>query len=234
MNYHALAPKRYKRSVVSGFVYRIHRACSSWENFHISMEKAKMILEKNQYPPTFYEPVIRQALSDIIGEAPEQPSTLPAQNTNTMKRRIMIQYRGKCSEEYARALHKINAPVTVVMTLRKLKTVLPSLKPSVEKLMKSGVVYNITCPGCSACYVGQTDRHMMTRLYEHIHKAGPMKTHIDTKCKTTLTDDDVDILHTTSRGENYLLTLEALYIRERKPVLNTKDEYRRRELVIKL
>ena len=151
-----------------------------------------------------------------------------------MKRRIMIQYRGKCSEEYARALHKINAPVTVVMTLRKLKTVLPSLKPSVEKLMKSGVVYNITCPGCSACYVGQTDRHMMTRLYEHIHKAGPMKTHIDTKCKTTLTDDDVDILHTTSRGENYLLTLEALYIRERKPVLNTKDEYRRRELVIKL
>ena len=30
MNFHALAPKRYKRSVVSGFVYRIHRACSSW------------------------------------------------------------------------------------------------------------------------------------------------------------------------------------------------------------
>ena len=234
MNYHALAPKRYKRSVVSGFVYRIHRACSSWENFHTSMEKAKRILEKNQYPPTFYEPVIRQALSDILGEAPEQPSTSPAQNTNTVKRRIMIQYRGKCSEEYARALHKINAPVTVVMTLRKLKTVLPSLKPSVEKLMKSGVIYNITCPGCSACYVGQTDRHLMTRLYEHIHKAGPMKTHIDTKCKTTLTDEDVDILHTTSRGENYLLTLEALYIRERKPVLNTKDEYRRRELVIKL
>ena len=80
------------------------------------MEKAKRILEKNQYPPTFYEPVIRQALSDIIGEAPEQPSTPPAQNTNTMKRRIMIQYRGKCPEEYARALHKINAPVTVVMT----------------------------------------------------------------------------------------------------------------------
>ena len=234
MNYHALAPKRYKRSVVSGFVYRIHRACSSWENFHTSMEKAKRILEKNQYPPAFYEPVIRQALSDILGESQEQPSIIPAQNTDTVKRRIMIQYRGKCSEEYARALHKISAPCLVVMTLRKLKTVLPSLKPAVEKIMKSGVVYNITCPGCSACYVGQTDRHLMTRLYEHIHKAGPMKTHIETKCNTTITEDDVEILHTTSRGENYLLTLEALYIRERKPVLNTKDEYRRRELVIKL
>ena len=29
MNYHALAPRKYKRSVVSGFVHRIYRACSS-------------------------------------------------------------------------------------------------------------------------------------------------------------------------------------------------------------
>ena len=192
MNYHALAPKRYKRSVVSGFVYRIYRACSTWENFHISLERAKRILEKNQYPPNFYEPVIRQALTDILGKSEKQSATIPqAQATapadTVEKKRIMLQYRGKCSEEYARALHKINAPCTVVMTLRKLKTVLPSLKPSVEKLMKSGVVYNITCPGCSACYVGQTDDSMTTRLYEHVHKAGPMKTHITSVCDTTLT-----------------------------------------------
>ena len=82
--------------------------------------------------------------------------------------------------------------------------------------------------------MGQTDRHMTTHLIEHVHKAGPMKTHITTVCDTTLTGDDVEILHSTSRGENYLLTLEALYIRERKPTLNTKDEYKRKELVIKL
>ena len=29
MNFHALAPKRYKRSVVSGFVHRMYRACTS-------------------------------------------------------------------------------------------------------------------------------------------------------------------------------------------------------------
>ena len=53
MNFHALAPKRYKRSVVAGFVHRIYRACSSWEHFHHSLERAKEILEKNQYPPGF-------------------------------------------------------------------------------------------------------------------------------------------------------------------------------------
>ena len=41
MNFHALAPKRYKRSVVSGFVHRIHRSCSTWPLFHESIKKAK-------------------------------------------------------------------------------------------------------------------------------------------------------------------------------------------------
>ena len=28
LNFHAMAPKRYKRSVIQGFVYQIYRACS--------------------------------------------------------------------------------------------------------------------------------------------------------------------------------------------------------------
>ena len=47
MNFHALAPKRYKRSVVSGFIHRIHRACSTWKHFNKSLQRAKQILEKN-------------------------------------------------------------------------------------------------------------------------------------------------------------------------------------------
>ena len=44
--------------------------------------------------------------------------------------------------------------------------------------------------------------------------------------------DDVRILHRTTRGRDFLETLEALYIREIEPTLNTKDEYRSRELTI--
>jgi len=50
MNFHSVAPMQYKRSVVSGFVHRILRACSSWENFHESLMRAKTILKRNQYP----------------------------------------------------------------------------------------------------------------------------------------------------------------------------------------
>ena len=65
LNYHALAPRRYKKSVVSGFVHRIVRACSKWQHVHESLEKAKKVLEQNQYPPTFYNPIIEQTLTSI-------------------------------------------------------------------------------------------------------------------------------------------------------------------------
>ena len=79
MNYHSLAPKRYKRSVVSGFVHRIFRACSDWKNFHISLERAKKILERNQYPPSFYNHIIDETISDIVTSPTQQADTTPTE-----------------------------------------------------------------------------------------------------------------------------------------------------------
>jgi len=211
-------------------VYRIHRACSTWQHFHQSLEKAKRILEGNQYPPAFYDPLIRQTLHDIlVGKEQSQEKD----TSNITKKILRVQYRGKSTDDYARALHKINAPCTMVMTLRKLKTALPSLKPPTEKILKSGIVYEIQCPRCKACYVGQTGRHLQVRLKEHLLRDGPVKTHYN-KCSRTIAEEHVRILHTTTRDERFLLTLEALYIRERKPSINTRDEYRSRGLLIKL
>ena len=60
MNFHSLAPDRYKRSVVSGMVHRILQACSTWKAVHESLEKAKKILTNNQYPPSFFDPIIKK------------------------------------------------------------------------------------------------------------------------------------------------------------------------------
>ena len=100
-------------------------------------------------------------------------------------------------------------------------------------MLKSGVVYKIVCPSCTACYVGETARHLQFRFKEHIQKPGPMRSHLS-QCNTTLSEKDIDILQSSSRGETYLLTLEALHQRELKPTINTKEEYRSRELKILL
>ena len=99
-------------------------------------------------------------------------------------------------------------------------------------MFKSGVVYKIICPSCTASYVGETTRHLHVRFKEH-QKTGPMKIHLS-KCNTTLSDKDIEVLQASSRGETFLLTLEALHQRELKPTINTKEEYKSRELKILL
>ena len=228
MNFHSLAPRKYKRAVVSGFVHRIYRACSNWTLFHESLERAKTTLQNNQYPPLFYEKIIHETLTKIMENT---KTTEPEESKDAFL--IFLQYRGKCTETYAHDIHKTGLPCKVVFTLRKLKTITPSLKEPVEKSLKSGIVYKISCPRCNACYVGQTGRHLQTRLREHSHSKGPVKEHM-TKCETDWSEKDVSVLSATSQGEVHLLTLEALWIREIKPVINTKDEFRSRELTIKL
>ena len=46
-------------------------------------------------------------------------------------------------EQFEKDLKKSNAPCRTIFKLKKLKTVLPSLKPPVDKLLKSNVVYQI-------------------------------------------------------------------------------------------
>ena len=36
--------------------------------------------------------------------------------------------------------------------------------------LRARVVYQFQCAGCSACYVGQINRHYTTRVNEHLHK----------------------------------------------------------------
>jgi len=143
MNYYALAPNKYKRSVVSGMVYRILKACSSWKAVHESLERAKNVLKNNQYPPSFYEPIIGKCLRSFLN--PDEPKV--EENSEKIEKKMFcIQYRGRLSEQFEKSLKRIKAPCKVVFTLRKIKTPLPSLKTPIEKVLKSGVIYKINCP----------------------------------------------------------------------------------------
>jgi hypothetical protein len=75
-----------------------------------------------------------------------------------------IENRGKVTEDFCRSPRKIEAPYQPVLTLRKLKTMMPSLKPSVDHRVRSHVVYCIKCPRCSSCYVSM-HRFVLQRTY---------------------------------------------------------------------
>ena len=118
------------------------------------------------------------------------------------------------------------------MTLRKISTLLPSLKTPVEKSLKSGVVYKFKCAACPAAYVGQTARHLLTRFKEHCKEPSPVAKH-NKECGSTCAWEDITILDQTANDYSNLLTREALWIEEIKPSLNTQEDFRNRTLTLK-
>ena len=120
-----------------------------------------------------------------------------------------------------------------VLTMRKMKTVISPLKLKIPKELSSNVIYKTKCSGCEACYVGYTARLLKTRCSEHRSSTGTIRDHVK-YCKNALaTMETTEILHRTNRGPLYLSILEALYIREINPTLNTRDEFRGRSLRIR-
>ena len=45
-----------------------------------------------------------------------------------------------------------------------------SCKDTLPKSLQSYVVYQFTCAGCKACYIGETKCHLNTRIEEHLGK----------------------------------------------------------------
>ena len=193
---------------------------------------------KNQYPPEFFEPIIGETVNKIQTQAQQTEAAVQSEQNpqpvvESTKHCMLIQYRGSLTDQFVRNMHESKVPVQPVVTLRKIRTFVSQLKVKVPDNISSRVVYEIRCPSCHACYVGQTIRHTCTRLGEHRTKRKqPIRIHFEPCANRLAQMDDVRILHRTTRGRDFLETLEALYIREIEPTLNTKDEWRSRELTI--
>ena len=90
---------------------------------------------------------------------------------------------------------------------------------------------------CNVSYVGMTTRHLCTRVNEHRNYTGEeaaIKSHTEKCMGRGPSIDDFVILKKIERDIMYLSVMEALFIREIRPELNTRDEFRGRELRIKI
>ena len=105
-------------------------------------------------------------------------------------------------------------------------------KDKVPKFLRSGVVYLFKCRCCSASYVGQTTRHLHTRVSEHLGispitgkpSSNPPMSSIFSHLKTTghtASFDDFQILSSCS-DDCELMIHESLLISKLKPTLNVQ------------
>ena len=97
-----------------------------------------------------------------------------------------------------------------------------------EPIPKFFVVYKFVCPGCNACYIGKTTRHLSTRIKEQL--GTDKKCHIfehlvnNETCKTLSTKNSFEITDSASSPVTLKLK-EAMYIIWKKPSLNKEQKH---------
>ena len=75
-------------------------------------------------------------------------------------------------------------------------------KDPIPKFLKSFVVYKFVCPGCNACYIGETTSHLSTKIREHLET--DKKSHIfahlvnNETCKALSTENCFEIIDSAS------------------------------------
>ena len=100
-----------------------------------------------------------------------------------------------------------------------------STKDHVPKCLINHVVYHFKCAGCNACYVGETSRHFLTRINEHLFtdKKSAVFKHIhdnnNLSCMNVCDDKCFSILD-KAPTKFRLKIKEAAHIKQLGPILN--------------
>ena len=196
--------------------------CSTWQIFHVDLSALKHILERNMFPPKVIESEIRSYLEKKLGTENQCN-----QNKNEV-RFFKLPYLKDISESARKNINSIQKTLCKSDVIRlsfstfKIGSVF-SAKDKLEWDSKSFVVYRFICPGCNARYIGETTRHITTRIEEH--SSTDKKSHIFKHINQSLNcgglfDRSCFEIIDTANTEFRLKLKEAMHISWEKPILN--------------
>ena len=226
----SLIPNSCKYALIFTLSHRAFKLCSNFELFNKEIENLKNIFRKNGYPVNFTDFCIKKYLNNLYGEkevyllAPKKQLT------------CVLSFLGKKSLQLrSRLVNSVNKTVRfcnlkVVFRCQRKLNYLLRFKDTLNKKVRSFLVYRYTCSNCNVTHYGKTYRHFSTRAAEHMGvsnltgkrlkniKDSAVSDHL-LQCNCTIDFDHFDILATDVSKFN-LLVKESLLIKRDNPVLN--------------
>ena len=197
---------------------RTFRLNNTWDGFHLDLEKLKVILQKNEYPPKLIDKSVNKYLNNKIMNKPSE--TEPSKTKENI-RYFKLPFIGKFSKFTENKLQKLTKQfckegtnIKIVFSTFKLASLF-STKDKVPYGLKSYVIYKLLCAGCNASYVGEAYRHISTRTHEHLEtdKSSNIYQHLlkNSHCKS-ICDENCFSISDLARTKYTLKLKEGIYI----------------------
>jgi len=162
INFFSCHPEQYKYNTITTLVDQA--ILLSDETFHDSnLEIVKNILLNNCYPID----LINRKIQERIYTIKKNNITKKSQKDVTVDRRnlLLIPYIKDISNGIKRA---VGNGIDIIYTIpKKLNHIIKKGKDKLNTKSNTEIVYKIGCKDCDKVYIGQTKRHLETRIKEH-------------------------------------------------------------------
>ena len=222
-NYLSYTPFAYKISLVKTLIHRAYSICNSGVKFDLDIRKLKHFLSRNQFPPDLVDREVKKYLSN------KSPSNKNIDETND-KNNISyykLPYIKDISEKTKKRLRYISKTfcktIKIELSFSPFKIgSLFSTKDKVLDELKSFVVYLYVCPNCNIRYIGETTKHLPTRIKEHQSATSSnIYQHLikNNACKMKYSQECFKIID-SAKTKFSLKLKEAIYIKWESPELN--------------
>ena len=243
LNWSSLTARRYKIGLIRNSVNRIWRIVKDEKERQAEIERLKVILARNDYPPD----VVDTTISLFIEQKARQAN--PSKPEKETTRFLKLPYVGRKCEDFAFRLKQLvnehfpqvefNVAFQAPMTIGKMFPFKDKIKNVMEQSL---VVYSFTCK-CGAEYIGKTDRILHYRVKEHARPGSKsaLRQHLDkSKAKKWREQHKVDFeaveIIDSADNDRKLRIKELLHILSRNPEINkqlgSQSEYEIKTLII--
>ena len=222
VHYASHLPKAQKKAIVHNEEQRIQARCTDSNNASAQLAAFDQRLEANGYPNNFRTQ--RRSTHISSGQANLLPifylemPFLGDKQENKVKR--LFRKQGINIRLYRRSCTLFNAVRPPRESNLQCNWPECPVKPLGHCFAKN-VVYQVTCNSCSKSYIGHTSRDLHVRIRDHmLGRGSTIHQHITTCSRNKIS---VSILSREKDPTNAAIA-EGLYIRQKKPELNLRDE----------
>ena len=228
-NFSSFTSFTYKLGLIKTLTDRAHKINSDATKLANDLKFIGKVLQRNLFPMT----LVSKVMSDYPYEKDNDPA-VESGDEETDLRYFKLPYIGQYSTLVKQKLKNLviqncdKIDARFIFISHKVGQYF-SNKDLIPKELQSYVVYKFTCGCCNASYIGETSRHLSTRIKEHLEsdKESAVYKHLHAKtrqsrlCKRKSNADSFIILD--KAATKYQLRIkEGMYIKRDTPELNKK------------
>ena len=237
-NYFSFTPFTYKIGLIRTLTNRIFKINNTKDGFSKDINQLAYTLKRNSFPAHIINKITKPYLDSfdqLKNSIIQSTENSPEIDTRYFK----LPYIGifsKVAETKIKSLAKrfcTEINIKLVFSSYKIKNLF-SFKDPIPTALKSSVIYKFTCAGCKTRYIGETSRHLTTRIKEHTttDKNSHIFQHLkNPNCKNKFSSDCFKIID-SAKSSFSLKIKEAFHIKRENPELNIQVQHFKTSLTI--